>query len=246
MCVVGIAMFLGVSKNDRGKLCAKFGRRWCRCCPWAPQPGPVGQVGRLSETAIAFAGAGRASTETAVAFAGAGRASTETAIAFAGAGRASTETAIAFAGAGRASTETVIAFAGGKWVFLACFSAALVLSVSMVAVQGRALVMPVSRWSASAARSGAVGFNVATLSRLVREKVRPARPDVCVSAKKFAQRTKNGPQSASCGAPGEVFRENTAGGAVLGEYFRDPAAEGSHGASCVVPRPWPPALYWQC
>ena len=34
--------------------------------------------------------------------------------------------------------------------------------------------MPVSRWSASAARSGAVGFNVATLSRLVREKVRPA------------------------------------------------------------------------
>ena len=62
--------FWGVSKNDRGKLCAKFGRRWCRCCPWAPQPGPVGQVGRLSETAIAFAGAGRASTETAVAFAG--------------------------------------------------------------------------------------------------------------------------------------------------------------------------------
>ena len=86
--------------------------------------------------------------------------------------------------------------------------------------------MPVSRWSASAARSGAVGFNVATLSRLVREKVRPARPDVCVSAKKFAQRTKNGPQSASCGAPGEVFRGRAAGGAVPGEFFRGPAVVG--------------------
>ena len=48
--------FWGVSKNDRDKLRAKFGRRWCRCCPWAPQPDPVGQVGRLSETPVAFAG----------------------------------------------------------------------------------------------------------------------------------------------------------------------------------------------
>jgi len=36
--------------------------------------------------------------------------------------------------------------------------------------------------------SGVVGFNVATLSRLVREKVRAAWPDVCVSTKKFALR----------------------------------------------------------
>ena len=36
----------------------------------ALQPGPVGQLGRLSETAIAFAGSGRASTETVIAFAG--------------------------------------------------------------------------------------------------------------------------------------------------------------------------------
>ena len=63
--------FWGVSKNDRDKLRAKFGRRWCRCCLWAPQPGPVGQMAWLSETAIAFAGADRASTETPVAFAGA-------------------------------------------------------------------------------------------------------------------------------------------------------------------------------
>ena len=62
--------FWGVSKNDHDKLRAKFGRRWCRCCPWAPQPGPVGQAARLSETPVAFAGTGRASTETGIAFAG--------------------------------------------------------------------------------------------------------------------------------------------------------------------------------
>ena len=31
--------FWGVSKNDHDKLRAKFGWRWCCCCPWAPQPG---------------------------------------------------------------------------------------------------------------------------------------------------------------------------------------------------------------
>ena len=118
--------FWGVSKNDRDKLRAKCGWWWCRRRPRAPQSGPVGQVARLSETAIAFAGTGRASTETAV----------------------------AFAGAGRASNETGIAFAGENWVFLARFSLALVLSVSMGVVQGRALVMVVSpsHLSASFAR----------------------------------------------------------------------------------------------
>ena len=50
----------------------------CRLCvdrprrrPRAPPHGPVGQLGRLSETPVAFAGAGRASTETVVAFVGA-------------------------------------------------------------------------------------------------------------------------------------------------------------------------------
>ena len=33
--------FWGVSKNDHDKLRAKFGWRWCCCCPWAPQPGPA-------------------------------------------------------------------------------------------------------------------------------------------------------------------------------------------------------------
>ena len=71
--------------------------------------------------------------------------------------------------------------------------------------------------------SGVVGFNVVMLSRLVREKVLPAWSDVGVSAKKFAQRTKNGPKSAFSGVLGEFFRGNAAGGGVLGEFFRDPA-----------------------
>ena len=75
----------------------------------------------------------------------------ETAITFARAGRASDETTIAFARAGRASVETAVAFAGENWVFLARFSLALVLPVSMSVVQGRALVMVVSRWPASVA-----------------------------------------------------------------------------------------------
>ena len=75
----------------------------------------------------------------------------ETPVAFAGAGRASTETVVAFAGGDRASTETVIAFAGAKWVFLVQFSGAEVLSVSVVVVQGRAKAMPVSCRPASVA-----------------------------------------------------------------------------------------------
>ena len=70
-------------------------------------------------------------SETAVAFARWYSCGVETVIAFVGAGRVSTETGIAFAGAGRASVETAVAFAGENWVFLARFSVALVLSVSM-------------------------------------------------------------------------------------------------------------------
>ena len=69
------------------------------------------------------------------------------------------------------------------------------------------------------ASSGVVGFNVATLSRLVREKVRPAPSDVGVSAKKFALRAHNGSNLAFSGMLGEFFRGNAAGGAVLGEFF---------------------------
>ena len=88
---------------------------------------------------------------TGVAFACSCPCGVETLVAFACVGRASTETAIAFARVGRASTETVIAFAGEKWVFFVRFSVAEVLSVSAVVVEGRAVVMAVSRWPASAA-----------------------------------------------------------------------------------------------
>ena len=52
-------------------------------------------------------------------------------------------------------------------------------------------------------------------------------PMVGASAKKFAQRTKNGPQSAFYGTLGELFRGRAAEGAVLGEVFRGTAAERS-------------------
>ena len=68
--------------------------------------------------------------------------------------------------------------------------------------------------------SGVVGFNVATLSHLVREKVRPAWPDVGASAKKFALHAQNTPKSAFLRLLGEFFRGRAAGGAVLGEFFR--------------------------
>ena len=90
------------------------------------------------------------------------------------------ETLVAFARVGRASTETAIAFAGEKWVFFVRFSAAEVLSVSTVAVHGRAVVMVVSRWPAVAVAEVAV----VALS--------PRRCALC--AKEFAQRTKNGPK----------------------------------------------------
>ena len=72
----------------------------------------------------------------------------------------------------------------------------------------------------SGTRSGVVGFKVATLSLLLREKVRPAWPDVCVSAKKFALRAHNGSKLAFLRLLGEFFRGNAAEGAVLGEFFR--------------------------
>ena len=56
--------------------------------------------------------------------------SRETAVAFARLCPCGVETLVAFARVGRASTETGVAFAGEKWVFLACFSVAEVLSVS--------------------------------------------------------------------------------------------------------------------
>ena len=68
--------------------------------------------------------------------------------------------------------------------------------------------------------SGVVGFNVAMVSCLVREKVRPAALCHRESAKKFAQRAQIGPTSAFLRLLGEFFRGDVAGGAVLGELLR--------------------------
>ena len=67
---------------------------------------------------------------------------------------------------------------------------------------------------------GVIGFKVGTWLCPVREKVRPARPDVCESAKKFALRAQNTPNSALLRLLGELFRGRAGGGAVLGEFCR--------------------------
>ena len=74
-------------------------------------------------------------------------------------------------------------------------------------------------------RRGVVGFKVAMSRVLCAKKFALLGLMVGVSAKKFAQRTKNGSKPSVCGVPGELFRENTAGGVVLGEVFRGTAAE---------------------
>ena len=116
------------------------------------------------------------------------------------------ETPVAFAGAGRASTETGIAFAGENWVFLARFSLALVLPVSMGVVHGRALVLVVSPSPPQCVLS-AKKF---ALRGLV----------VGVSAKKFALHAQNTPKSPFLRLLGELFRGWGVGGGVLGELFR--------------------------
>ena len=60
-------------------------------------------------------------------------------------GKLSRETAIAFARSYVPGVETASAFAGEKRAFLACFSVAEVMVVSMVAVQGSAVVLSVSK-----------------------------------------------------------------------------------------------------
>ena len=116
------------------------------------------------------------------------------------------ETAIAFARSCSCGIETVIAFVGAKWVFLVQFSGAEVMVVSMVAVQGRAVVLSVST-SPSCRASCAKKF---ALLGLV----------VGVSAKKFALHAQNTPKLALLRLLGELFRGNAAEGAVRGEFFR--------------------------
>ena len=162
-------------------------------------------------------------------------------------GNLSRETAIAFARAGRASDETTIAFADEKWAYLARISVALVLSVSMSVVQGRALVMVVSRWSASAVVEVMAVSMVAVWGRALVMVVSCWSASVaaevslvstsprhsCLCAKKFALRTKNDPKLAVYGVLGELFRGRACESPVPGELFRGTVAERSvPGESC--------------
>ena len=144
----------------------------------------------------------------------------ETAVAFARLYLWGIETAITFAGTGRASTETAIAFAGEKWAFLARFWVALVSSVSMVAVQGRALVMVVSRWPVSVVVEVSLVASSPRGCVLCAKKFALRGLVVGVSAKKFALHAQNTPKSAFLRLQGELFRGWGVGGGVLGELFR--------------------------
>ena len=80
---------------------------------------------------------------------------------------------------------------------------------------------------------GVIGFKVATWLCPVREKVRPARPDVCVSAKKFAPHAQNGRKTLFSGALGELIRGNAAGGARWANFFAEmPLGGGALGELC--------------
>ena len=123
------------------------------------------------------------------------------------------ETDSTFASTSLQRNETVIAFASDERPFLGHFDPAKVLAVSK----------PPS-------------------SRPVHEKVRPARPRVGVSAKKFDLHAQNGRKTPFSGALGEYFRGSAAGRSAVGEYFRGRAAEGPH-SERVYARPqslrWP-------
>ena len=67
---------------------------------------------------------------------------------------------------------------------------------------------------------GVIGCKVAMGGVLCAKKFALLGLMVGVSAKKFAQRAQNGPNSAFLRLLGEFFRGNAGGGAVLGELFR--------------------------
>ena len=96
------------------------------------------------------------------------------------------------------------------------------------------------------ASSGAVGFNVAMSLHPVRDIFRPAWPDVCVSAKKFALHAQNTPKSAFLRLLGEFFRGSAAGGASLGEFFRGNVAGGGVlGELCLAVGLAAEPFYWR-
>ena len=143
------------------------------------------------------------------------------------------ETPVAFACWHLCGSETAIAFVGAKWAFLVRFLAALVLLVSTVAVQGRAVVMAVSYWPAS------VAAEVSLVSKSPRHSVQCAKKFaqqglvVGVSVTKFAQRSRNSRKSAFYGVLGEFCTGLAQECRVLGELCRGPAAVGVRGRTLL-------------
>ena len=102
-------------------------------------------------------------------------------------------------------SETGVAFAGEKWVFLAWFSVAL--------------VMLVSRWSASVVAEVSLVSTSSRHSCLCAKKFALLGPMVGASAKKFALRTKNGQKLAVYGVLGEFFAETRLEGSRWANFF---------------------------
>ena len=121
-------------------------------------------------------------------------------------------------------------------MFLARFSLALVLLVSMGVVQGRALVVVVSRWPVSAVVEVSLVSPSPPQCVLCTKKFALRGQVVGVSAKKFALHAQNTPKSAFLRLQGELFRGWGVGGGVLGEVFR-----GCRPATATSPSPPLPA-----
>ena len=178
--------------------------------PRAPQPGPVDQAARLSETPVTFAGAGRASTET----------------------------VIASARSCSCGIETAIAFAGEKWAFLVQFSGAEVMPVSTSpccrASCAKKFALRVLMVGVSAKKFALHAQNTpkSAFYGVLGELLRGRAAGEAVLGEFF-----RGNASGEA-LVGELIRGGGAGEAVLGEFFRGPAVVGSRGASCVAPRPW--------
>jgi len=101
---------------------------------------------------------------------------------------------------------TAIAFAGEKWAFFVRFSVAEVSPVSTLVVQGRALVMVVSRWPASVAAEVSLVASSPRGCVLCAKKFALRGLMVGASAKKFALQAQNGRKTLFSGALGEFFR----------------------------------------
>ena len=129
------------------------------------------------------------------------------------------ETDSTFASTSLQQNETVIAFASDERPLLGHFDPAKVLSVSRGRAVCRAKVLLVSRGRAvcrakvllvsrgrAVCRAKVLVVSKLPSSRAMCEKVRPARPGMGVSAKKFALQAQNRRKMLFSGVLGELFR----------------------------------------